>query len=62
MKVFDMLLAVAAVIEGMVLLLRDFYSREAFVGGLFVAGGVSYLLSLLRRRRRVPQQTHDHDE
>jgi uncharacterized membrane protein HdeD (DUF308 family) len=47
MKVFDLLLAVAAVITGIVVLMRiphsEFFSRTAFVGMLFIAGGLTYL-------------------
>jgi hypothetical protein len=47
MKVFDLLLAVAAVITGAVVLMRlshsEFFSRTAFVAVLFIAGGLTYL-------------------
>jgi len=53
MNVFDMLLAIAAVITGIVLLVSDFHSKDAFFGGLFIAGGLIYLLTRLRKRRRL---------
>jgi hypothetical protein len=47
MKVFDPLVAVAAVITGVVVLMSlsrdEFLSRTAFVGMLFIAGGLTYL-------------------
>jgi|HubBroStandDraft_2_1064218.scaffolds.fasta_scaffold10855_3 hypothetical protein len=47
MKVFDLLLAVSAVITGTIVLMRlsrgEFYTRFTFVGVVFIAGGLIYL-------------------
>ena len=53
MAIFDALIAVFAVFAGVVVLLRDFHSREAFVGGVFIVCGLIYLLGLLRARKRA---------